>query len=96
MKILHLVLKYEWYDMIEAGVKKEEYRDLSEYWRNRLSGKKYDAVRFQRGYTNPKTMLLECDGLSVGYGKEQWGAVPHIKYYVIKLGDFIKEKPNEQ
>ena len=26
MKTLHLVLKHKWYDMIESGEKKEEYR----------------------------------------------------------------------
>lgn len=37
MKILHLPLKKEWYEMIEAGIKKEEYRDMSPYWFSRLS-----------------------------------------------------------
>lgn len=37
MNILYLPLKKEWYKMIEAGVKKEEYRDMSPYWFPRLS-----------------------------------------------------------
>lgn len=37
MKILYLPLKKEWYEMIEAGIKKEEYRDMSPYWFSRLS-----------------------------------------------------------
>lgn len=36
MKILHLPLKKEWYEMIESGEKKEEYRALSSYWVSRL------------------------------------------------------------
>lgn len=34
MKVLHLFLKYKWYDMIDSGVKKEEYRDTK--WINRI------------------------------------------------------------
>ena len=38
MKTLTLSLKKKWFDMIKAGVKKEEYRDgsMSFYWANRL------------------------------------------------------------
>lgn len=35
-KILDLPLKKEWYNMIESGVKTEEYRELKPYWCNRL------------------------------------------------------------
>jgi hypothetical protein len=31
MKILHLVLKAQWYNLIEQGEKKEEYRDARQY-----------------------------------------------------------------
>ncbi|MDD6552129.1 MAG: hypothetical protein PUF37_00880 [Prevotellaceae bacterium] len=31
---LHLVLKHQWYDMIDSGEKKEEYRDYK--WLNRI------------------------------------------------------------
>lgn len=36
MKKLHLVLKGKWYDMINSGIKTEEYRDIRPYWINRL------------------------------------------------------------
>ena len=36
MKTLHLVLKGKWHDMIESGIKKEEYREIRPYWINRL------------------------------------------------------------
>lgn len=36
MKTLHLVLKSKWYDMIESGKKKEEYREIKPYWEKRL------------------------------------------------------------
>ena len=36
MKILHLTLKKEWFDMILSGEKLEEYRDIKDYWTTRL------------------------------------------------------------
>lgn len=36
MKILYLPLKKQWYEMIERGVKHEEYREQTPYWRRRL------------------------------------------------------------
>ena len=36
MKTLHLPLKAQWYEMIESGVKTEEYRILSSHWVQRL------------------------------------------------------------
>lgn len=36
MKTLHVVLKHKWYNLIASGEKKEEYRELSEYWTKRL------------------------------------------------------------
>ena len=36
MKTLHLPLKAQWYDMIESGEKKEEYRQNNRYWNRRL------------------------------------------------------------
>lgn len=36
MKILELPLKKEWYNMIESGEKREEYREIKPYWMKRL------------------------------------------------------------
>lgn len=35
-KTLHLPLKAKWYEMIESGVKTEEYREIKPYWENRI------------------------------------------------------------
>lgn len=37
---LHLTLKAKWYDMIESGIKTEEYREIKPYWLKRLCTKK--------------------------------------------------------
>lgn len=36
MKTLCLPLKEKWYEMIESGVKTEEYREIKPYWVKRL------------------------------------------------------------
>ena len=40
-KILHLVLKRNWWDMIASGEKKEEYREVGHDWATRLLDNKY-------------------------------------------------------
>ena len=37
MRVLHLPLKKEWYEMIERGEKMEEYREISAHWFARLT-----------------------------------------------------------
>lgn len=56
--ILSLVLKGKWYEMIEHGGKREEYRDATKYWQIRLHNwdKRFTAhntpvVEFRRGYS---------------------------------------------
>ena len=51
-RVLHLVLKGEYYDAIERGEKKCEYRDNTPYWRKRILEKDPSIVVFHRGYTN--------------------------------------------
>lgn len=53
MKDLFLVLKSEWYDMIESGEKKEEYREIKPYWFQRLFQEKL----------NPKELAKVCEWL---------------------------------
>ena len=36
MKTLHLPLKAQWYEMIESGVKTEDYREIKPYWDKRF------------------------------------------------------------
>lgn len=34
--VLYLVLKKKWFDLIEQGIKKEEYREIKKHWFTRL------------------------------------------------------------
>lgn len=86
-KNLFLILTGEWYDLIDAGIKLEEYRQLTEYWRRRLEGKEFDTITFQLGYRKSRRMVFEFDGLRIGVGNKNWGA--KAEAYIIKLGKRI-------
>lgn len=107
MKTLYLPLKKEWYEMIERGVKTEEYREIKPYWSKRLTGydhplfsirKGYQQVN-QNGYTHVKfsygytkrTMTFEIERITIGKGNPEWGA-PTEDVFIIKLGKKIDER----
>ncbi len=84
MRTLYLPLKKEWYEMIESGVKAEEYREGKLYWCKRLVGKNFTHVKFSYGYTK-RTMTFELERISIGKGRKEWGA-PDKDVFIIKLG----------
>ena len=97
MKDLKLVLKRKWYDMIASGYKKEEYREVTDYWKNRLLEKGswdvrlFDTVTFYLGYAKERpSMTFEWISLGYGEGKPEWGAEPGKEYFIIILGERIK------
>lgn len=85
--ILYLNLKAKWYDLIESGYKKEEYREIKDYWIKRLDNKVYDKVCFIYGYTKRK-MVFNIKSITKGIGNKEWGA-PSYPVYIIKLGEKI-------
>lgn len=87
-KVLYLPLKKEWYEMIESGVKTEEYREGKMYWCKRLTGKGYTHIRFSYGYTK-RTMTYELERITIGKGRKEWGA-PDNDVFIIKLGERIE------
>jgi len=113
-KVLYLPLKKEWYDMINAGIKTEEYREMTPYWRKRITDiesylfefntlimtgqpvpmKPYTHVHFTLGYPKKddteRNMTFEIKSIEIDEGKEEWGAIPNKTYFVIKLGNKIK------
>lgn len=96
MKILELPLKKEWYNMIESGDKREEYREIKPYWQNRLAlydnrnvlvrlnHHGYTHVRFRYGYTK-RTMLYKIDEITIGRGNPNWGAPTDKDVFIIKF-----------
>ena len=95
--MLYLPLKAKWYNMIESGVKTEEYREDKPYWCRRLLSeyvldgelirefKEYKYVCFSYGYTKRK-MVFEIDSILLGVGRVEWGAPENRAVFKIKLG----------
>ena len=50
MKILYLPLKKKYFDQVQSGEKKVEYRLRNKYWEARLLFKHYDKIVLTRGY----------------------------------------------
>lgn len=91
MKILDLVLKKKWFDMIKDGDKREEYREIKPYWTKRLvdsngNFKNFTHVKFRNGYTND-FIVFGIKDISIGKGKEEWGGDSNTDTYVISLND---------
>ncbi|MGB0991718.1 MAG: ASCH domain-containing protein [Akkermansiaceae bacterium] len=91
VNLLHMTLKRQWFDMILSGEKKEEYRELKEYWITRLSdpSKGYTHIKFRNGYSKEcPWMIVELKEITSGYGKPRWGC-PVSECIILKLGEVI-------
>lgn len=104
MKTLHLTLKKKWFDMILSGEKKEEYREMKDYWYRRLTNLfdidkfkdyaaiKYDTITFKNGYSkDAPEIVIEYVSLSEGAGAKEWGA-PTEHVFILKLGKILSTK----
>lgn len=100
MKTLHLNLKKKWFDMILSGEKKEEYRDTSKYWIQRIydffisevicEAKDFETITFSNGYAkNRKQFVVELYTISIGKGRGDWGAEKGKEYITFELGEII-------
>jgi hypothetical protein len=57
-KILHIPLKFKWFDQIKEGVKTVEYREIKPYWDKRLVGREYDQIKLRRAYQENAEVLF--------------------------------------
>lgn len=100
MTTLHLTLKKKWFDMILSGEKKEEYREIKDYWTKRLVCcaspmiyNKFYTITFKNGYSaKAPEIVVKLKSIKMGYGKESWGAQFGTSYYVLSLGEIISTK----
>lgn len=101
MKILELPLQKEWYNMIESGEKREEYREIKPHWSKRIVGvdkplfsHRYDYQHANvKGYTHvrfrygytKRTMLYKIDEITIGRGNPNLGAPTDKDVFIIKF-----------
>jgi len=86
---LFLILKKKWFDKINSGKKKEEYRLITPFWTKRLLNREYDSVIFQLGY-NKKAgrMKFKIEHITIK-NITQWETKEKVNVYAIRLGKRI-------
>ena len=102
-RMLVLPIKKKWFDMIISGEKTEEYREIKQYYNSRFKKYMPRKTDFKKEEISPKFFIIFRNGyryndpqvicsckLSVGMGKEKWGAQPGIKYYILKITGIIE------
>jgi hypothetical protein len=88
--MLHLTIKKKWFDMIAAGIKREEYREIKPHWDKQIN-KPHNVIRMRNGYSKDSPVLeVELLGVTRGVGRAEWGA-PECEVYILKLGKILKE-----
>lgn len=102
-RLLYVPINKKWFDMIEQGIKKEEYREIGDHWDSRLithggagmgmmigKYKEFDIVRLTNGYgTIMPTIDVEHKGTRMGVGNPEWGA-PMWILHIISLGKVLR------
>lgn len=96
-KVLYLTISKKWFEMIVAGQKKEEYREIKGYWASRLvelcdSGevyfKQYTHVLFINGYGKDRPRIeKKIKEICIGFPKK--GLCPKkwlkTRFFIIKI-----------
>lgn len=81
MRDLKLVLKRQWYEMIEAGKKLEEYREATPFWGKRLTDLMNGHLLFshRNGYVPIPFKHFESVTFYLGYAKDRPSMTFEIK-----------------
>lgn len=98
---LVLPIKRKWFDMILAGEKTEEYREIKPYWTKRFqtiellddSGKPTNnkaLVTFRNGYGKDAPEFKAWVKAYIEQGLKKWGAEPSAMYYVLVINSIVK------
>ena len=100
MKTLYLPLNAKWYEMIESGEKKEEYREIKPYWQKRLlycynhTWLSIDGLCINRGRRgcfdcdlSPEQQFVEFDAVRFSYGYTKRTMTFTIQYIGIGKGN---------
>lgn len=86
---LILPIKKKWFDMIRAGKKKEEYREIKPYYETRFNKLFADndtaVITLRNGYSKSSPSIDCLVSLKVGKGKQEWGAEPNKNYYILSI-----------
>ncbi len=98
---MQLIIKEPWFSMIKSGEKKEEYRDIKDYYTSRFKNLgliEFDhkgrpepvkdsrvIIEFKNGYAKDAPVMEKLCNLLIGAGMVEWGAVDGKDYYVLSI-----------
>ena len=96
--ILELPLKKEWYNLIESGIKKEEYREIKPFWLKRLCTKETikeinvdnvcnDVETLEALYSIGKIKLRQFDKIRFRYGYTKKTMTYYLRNITIGKGN---------
>ena len=94
VRVLHLTLKRQWFDMIASGEKTIEYREIKDYWTNRFYTKtsaiQFDEIHFRNGYKKDAPfMRVKWLGIGTSYDSPLGDNL----VYAIRLGRVLEVRP---
>lgn len=105
--MLILPIKKKWFEMILSGEKKEEYREIKQYYIARFQNKTVSEwcnfagaikiypqeieILFRNGYSSDSPSFKAKCELTTGTGKEEWGAEKGKEYFVLKIKNIRRE-----
>ena len=99
--MLTLPIKKKWFDMILLGEKQEEYREIKPYYESRfrnawkgslIGGNAHREIMFRNGYSKTSPSFIARCTLSVGTGKEEWGAEKGKEYFVLTIHEILRQE----
>lgn len=91
---LKVPIDKQYFDMIDSGIKLEEYRDIKKHWIQRICSswipkpifRRFDTLTIINGYRkDSRRKTVKIGKIFIGEGKPEWGAVPGKKYFVIPI-----------
>lgn len=99
--MLTLPIKKEWYDLIKAGIKKEEYRDISPYYKSRfkklfkgkLNGKYIAILLLRNGYII--FFVFFCAPLFTAFSNLASASYSHCRTFTYVLDIFSARELSE-
>ncbi len=88
---LHLNLKKKYFEQIKSGEKEYEFREITPYWRKRLTGKTFKKIIIKWGYPKrgdpDKTLIRPWKGVVIKtIIHEHFGNKP-IQVFAIKVNE---------
>ena len=88
--MLILPIKKKWFDMIKSGEKKEEYREIKEYYGSRfgklgVGDNKIHEILLRNGYGKDKPTIKCKVKIDIDYGNIEWGAEIGQTYFVLRI-----------